>query len=120
MPPGKRAQRPGAKKPAAKRTKPAKALPRRMSQQGLMGAAAVVDTDAVVDGCIENAAPGRPYDDTTPLSSIPVRPDDLNNCLNSALDLVEPYRYTSGVIQSAWTVGLLKTDANHRYLASHP
>jgi hypothetical protein len=78
------------------------------------------ETDAIVDSCIAAAAPGRPYNDSTPLSSIPVHPDDLNGCLNDGLDLVDPFRYTSGTISSSWTVKMLKTDAYNRYVASHP
>jgi hypothetical protein len=77
-------------------------------------------TDAIVDGCIAAAAPGRPYNDTTPLKSIPVRPDDLNQCLNDGLDLVTPYRYTSGIILDTWKVKMLKTDAYNRHVVSHP
>jgi hypothetical protein len=77
-------------------------------------------TDAIVEGCIDNAAsPGAVYDDGTQLKSIPVRPDDLNGCLNSGLDLVNPYRYTSGVILPTWTVLMLKTDAYNKYYFSH-
>jgi hypothetical protein len=82
--------------------------------------AAAFSTDPIVQGCVARAAqPGTPFDDDSVLNGIPVRPDDLIKCLNIGLTLRDPYRYTSGQIDGAWTVRQLKTDAHNRYLACH-
>jgi len=82
--------------------------------------AALFSTDPVVQSCIAKAAqPGAPFTDDSKLNGIPVEPDDLIKCLNKGLTLSDPYRYTSGQIDGAWTVRKLKTDAHNRYLACH-
>jgi hypothetical protein len=82
--------------------------------------AAPFSTDPIVQSCIAKAAqPGAPFTDDSKLNGIPVEPDDLIKCLNKGLTLTDPYRYTSGQIDGAWTVRKLKSEGHNRYLACH-
>jgi len=85
-----------------------------------MATGSAVNTDAIVNNCISMAANGAGYGDDTPFSAIPLDPNDMNDCLNSGLDLAgTQYEYTTDSISSSSTPRKLRVDGHNRYLAAH-
>jgi hypothetical protein len=79
---------------------------------------AAINTDAVVDSCIQSAAPGSIYDDTYSLKNITgLQLRDLPPCLNSNLDLTGKYKFMT--IDGNDTVATLKGNAHLRYVSCH-
>jgi len=82
---------------------------------GLEGLGVAVPTRDFVFDCIRAAAPGRPFNDDSVLSQIPVqRPDDLGVCLNARIPLTGRQRWVSGQIDRAWTVSILTARTDFR------
>lgn len=74
----------------------------------------IADTRAKAYACIQNAAPGAVFDDSSILDNIPVNGDDVGMCLNNRIPLVGNQRWKAGDIKGTWTVAILIAKTDYR------
>jgi len=94
------------RKPAVKSSRPKSIPPKAAKSSSVVE---VIGTRVYVYSCISQASGGAPFTDSSILSAIPVRGDDVGKCLNQKIPLLGNRRFVPGEIDESWNVRTLIT-----------